>query len=97
MARFDPAQLEALCLDQPEVLGLILHVGYRDLDVDNGLCGQTGHRSGAHVVDAYRPIAKGRCQPRADFRKSRRPNGVVVHYGNGLVARPPNLPTAGGN
>ena len=54
-----------------------LKVGYRDLDVDNGLGRQAGNGGGADVVDAQRRLTQRPAQPGRERLEAARPRLVV--------------------
>ncbi len=65
-----------------------------DIDVDNRLSRQAGHRSAAHVIGVVRHVRESNVQSCADYGELLRPTRLVVHYRRGGL---PTVHVADGN
>src|SRR5688500_1337753 len=97
MARLGPAQLEPLALDRRQVRLLVVDIGHGNLNVDNRLGGQPGHRRRTDVVDTHRSVTQGPGQAGADLSETLNPDRVVVDDHDRLVAGTTHLPATGGD
>jgi hypothetical protein len=80
-----PVHIPQLLQRQP-VRGQRLKVGHRDLDIDDRLSGQAGHRGGADMVDPERDRAKPSAEFAAQLAEPHRPGRVICGHLNRLVS-----------